>query len=159
MSAFGVSPIRVWALSLVLGLIAVAPVPARALPFETDDRCPNVNTVAFKLQSAEQGHPELEPTDYVKVGNAYIACMKMYDASPNTWMIFYAGVHAMQWIYGGANMLAKTDKAQAVSGFKLVHEVYIYLVSAGIQNAQYGTDWITLDAAALKQLAALGGKP
>jgi hypothetical protein len=140
-------------------LLAGSSGKANALPYETDERCPNVNTIAFKLQLAEEGHPELEALDYFKVATAYVACMKQYDSSPNTWMIFYAGTHAMQWALGAGNLLLKTDKSSAQKAFILVHQVYGYVVSAGIDNAQYGNDYLTMEGAALKQLAAMGVKP
>jgi hypothetical protein len=157
---FGVSFYRVWApLLLCVGLLAGSGGTAQALPYETDERCPNVNTVAFKLELEEEGHPELEAGDYYKVAQAYVTCMKQYDNSPNTWMIFYAGTHAMQWALGAGNLLLKTDKSTAQKAFVMVHQVYVYVVSAGIDNAQYGNDYLTMEGAALKQLASMGVKP
>jgi hypothetical protein len=147
---------------LIPAFLLAASSAASALPFTGDDRCPNVNQTAVSLQAHEAVAPQDAPKDYLTLAQAYQKCMALYNTNGNMWQVYWAGTHAMQWAYAAGDMLQSSDPRSASQAYQIVHDTWLFLESAGIDNAQYGTQWRTLDQAADAKLTAakklLGGK-
>lgn len=143
----------------VLVLLAALTSSASALPFTTDPRCPNVNTAVASLEQQEAAAPQNEPTYYLQIAQAYETCMQAWSRSGNTWQVFWAGTHAMQWAAGAA-ALSDTGTTQGGAGssqiasdaYTLMHRDYQIMQDLGLGSAQYGDEWDALDALARQKL-------
>jgi hypothetical protein len=135
---------------------------ASALPFTGDDRCPNVNQTAVSLQQHEAAAPQDAPKDYFALAQAYQKCMMLYNTNGNMWQVYWAGTHTMQWAYAAGEMLQSSDPRSASQAYELVHQTWLFVQAAGIESAQYGNEWPSMDHAAFVKLTAaqklLGGK-
>jgi hypothetical protein len=58
----------------------------------------------------------------------------------------------MQWAAGAASLLATSNPQGAQAAYALVHKLYTTMVPLGINDAQIGTQWQTLDALARQKL-------
>lgn len=137
---------------LTLAFVLTCVTAASALPFQGDRRCPNVNQTAITLRQHEQSVPQDGPDDYIVLAQAYEKCMQIYAKAGDEWQAYYAGTNAMQWAWGGAQLLAGRSVSRAQLGYLVVHRVFTFLTDRGLGGAQYGTQWQTMDEASRKQL-------